>query len=61
MAGKNAAEIAELYRQGLGNALQVADANVRLFEAEVEVARQRQRSGPGAVEPARGTRVGSIR
>ena len=40
-ASKNAAEIAELYRQGLGNALQVADANVRLFEAEVEVARQR--------------------
>ena len=40
-ARKNALEIAELYRQGLGNALQVADANVRLFEAEVEVARQR--------------------
>ncbi len=38
---KNAAEIAELYRQGLSNALQVADANVSLFEAEVEVARQR--------------------
>jgi outer membrane protein TolC len=41
VARKNAQEIAELYRQGLGNALQVADANVRLFEAEVEVARQR--------------------
>ena len=40
-ARKNAAETAELYRQGLSNALQVADANVRLFEAEVEVARQR--------------------
>lgn len=40
-AGKNAAEIAELYRQGLSSALQVADANVSLFEAEVEVARQR--------------------
>ena len=40
-AHKNAAETAELYRQGLSNALQVADANVRLFEAEVEVARQR--------------------
>jgi outer membrane protein TolC len=40
-ARKNAAEIAELYRQGLSNALQVADANVSLFEAEVEVARQR--------------------
>ena len=41
VARKNAQEIAELYRQGLGNALQVADANVRLFEAEVDVARQR--------------------
>lgn len=41
VARKNAQEIAELYRQGLGNALQVADANVRLFEAEVEFARQR--------------------
>ena len=40
-ARKNAAETAELYRQGLSNALQVADANVSLFEAEVEVARQR--------------------
>jgi outer membrane protein TolC len=40
-ARKNAAEIAELYRQGLSNALQVADANVNLFEAEVELARQR--------------------
>jgi outer membrane protein TolC len=40
-ASKNASEIAELYRQGLSNALQVADANVSLFEAEVEVARQR--------------------
>jgi len=40
-ARKNAGEIAELYRQGLSNALQVADANVSLFEAEVEVARQR--------------------
>lgn len=40
-ANKNASEIAELYRQGLSNALQVADANVSLFEAEVEVARQR--------------------
>jgi len=40
-ARRNAAEIAELYRQGLSNALQVADANVSLFEAEVELARQR--------------------
>jgi outer membrane protein TolC len=41
VARKNAQEIAELYRQGLGTALQVADANVSLFETEVEVARQR--------------------
>ncbi len=34
-AEKNARETAELYRQGLSTALQVADANVRLFEAEV--------------------------
>jgi outer membrane protein TolC len=34
-ADKNARETAELYRQGLSTALQVADANVRLFEAEV--------------------------
>ncbi len=40
-ARKNAVEIAELYRQGLSNSLQVADANVSHFEAEVEVARQR--------------------
>jgi outer membrane protein TolC len=40
-ARRNAAETAELYRQGLSNALQVADANVSLFESEVEVARQR--------------------
>jgi len=36
VAKRNAAEIAELYRQGLSQALQVADANVSLFEAEVD-------------------------
>jgi outer membrane protein TolC len=41
VAGKNAAETAELYRQGLSSALQVADANVRLFEAEVALVRER--------------------
>ncbi len=41
VAKKNAAETAELYRQGLASALQVADANVRLFEAEVGVVSQR--------------------
>ena len=41
VAKKNAAETAELYRQGLGTALQVADANVRLFEAEVALVRER--------------------
>ncbi len=37
VAKRNAAEITELYRQGLSTALEVADANVSLFEAEVEL------------------------
>jgi outer membrane protein TolC len=41
VAKRNAAETAELYRQGLSTALQVADANVRLFEAEVTLVRER--------------------
>jgi outer membrane protein TolC len=41
VAKKNAAETAELYRQGLASALQVADANVRLFEAAVQLVSQR--------------------
>jgi outer membrane protein TolC len=41
VALKNAAEIAELYRQGLASALQVADANVALFEAEVAFVQER--------------------
>jgi len=41
IAKRNAKEIAELYRQGLSTALQVADANVRLFEAEVQLVRER--------------------
>ncbi|MGA2532403.1 MAG: TolC family protein [Candidatus Aminicenantales bacterium] len=41
VAKKNAAETTELYRQGLASALQVADANVRLFEAEVTLVSQR--------------------
>lgn len=40
-ARKNAAEIAELYRQGLSSALQVADANIQLYDAEVQFVRQR--------------------
>ena len=40
-ARKNAAEIAQLYRQGLSSALQVADANVQLYDAEVQFVRQR--------------------
>jgi outer membrane protein TolC len=40
-AKRNATEIAELYRQGLASALQVADANVSLFEAEVTLVRER--------------------
>ena len=41
VARKNASETAELYRQGLASALQVADANVRLFEAEVALVQER--------------------
>ncbi len=41
VAVKNATETTELYRQGLASALEVADANVRLFEAEVEVVKER--------------------
>ena len=41
VARKNAGETAELYRQGLTTALTVADANVRLFEAEVALVRER--------------------
>jgi outer membrane protein TolC len=40
-ARKNASETSELYRQGLASALQVADATVRLFEAEVAYVSQR--------------------
>jgi len=41
IAKKNAAETTELYRQGLASALQVADANVSLFEAEVALVQER--------------------
>ncbi len=41
VAGKNAGETTELYRQGLTGALQAADANVSLYEAEVELIRAR--------------------
>jgi len=41
VARKNAAETTELYRQGLASALQVADANVSLFEAEVAFVQER--------------------
>jgi outer membrane protein TolC len=41
VAKKNASEITELYRQGLSTALEVADANVSLFEAEVQLVSQR--------------------
>jgi outer membrane protein TolC len=34
-------ETGELYRQGLASALAVSDANLRLFEAEVALARAR--------------------
>jgi len=41
VAQKNAMETAALYRQGIASALEVADANVRLFEAEVALASKR--------------------
>jgi len=41
VAKKNSAETTELYRQGLASALQVADANVSLFEAEVALVQER--------------------
>lgn len=40
VARVNAAQTAELYRQGLTSALAVADASARLFEAEVALARE---------------------
>jgi outer membrane protein TolC len=44
-ARKNAEETGILYRQGLSTALAVADAALRLFEAEVSVARARYSLG----------------
>jgi outer membrane protein TolC len=41
VARRNVDETAQLYRQGLTGALEVADANLRLFEAEVALARER--------------------
>lgn len=41
VARKNATETTELYRQGLTSALQAADANVNLYEAEVDFIRER--------------------
>jgi outer membrane protein TolC len=41
IARRNVQETAELYRQGLVRQLEVADANLRLFEAEVALARER--------------------
>jgi outer membrane protein TolC len=40
-ARRNGAETTELYRQGLARALEVSDASVRLFEAEVGLASER--------------------
>lgn len=41
VAERNATETAALYRQGIASALQAADANVSLFEAEVALVRER--------------------
>lgn len=42
---KNAEEIALLYRQGLASALEVADANLRRFEAEIALVQARYGQG----------------
>ena len=41
IARRNVEETGELYRQGLVRALEVADANLRLYESEVALARER--------------------
>lgn len=41
VAQRNAQETEELYRQGLADAFELADASVRLFEADVALARER--------------------
>lgn len=55
-ARKNAEETNELYRQGLASALELADANQRLFEAEVASATARFRMAQAylALREARG-------
>jgi outer membrane protein TolC len=45
VARRNVDETGQLYRQGLVRALEVADANLRLFEAEVALARERNALG----------------
>ena len=45
VAQKNATETSELYRQGLASALEVADANISLFEADAALVRQRYSLG----------------
>jgi len=45
IAQKNATQTAELYRQGISSVLQVADANVQLFYAEVALVTQRYSLG----------------
>jgi len=56
VAKKNAAETAELYRQGLSSALEVADANYSLFNANVNLVRARYGLGTAylALEAALG-------
>ncbi|MBK5258027.1 MAG: TolC family protein [Thermoanaerobaculia bacterium] len=60
-ARKNANETNELYRQGLASALELADANQRLFEAEVAEVNARYRMAQAylAVREARGEGVGN--
>jgi outer membrane protein TolC len=62
-ARRNAEETSALYREGLASALELADANQRLFEAEVAevTARYRMALAYLALREARGDApVGSL-
>ena len=49
-ARKNAAETTTLYREGLANALAVADANQSLFEADVALTNERYGLGAAVLD-----------
>lgn len=59
-AKKNAGETNELYRQGLASALELADANQRLFEAEVAEANARYRMAQAYLALREATGLGPV-